>query len=210
MLFKRLARLFLPLVLLMNLSFAQDYIVLKDGFDSKNSVIEIFSFKCIHCYNHHKFGTLSKLRDKLPRLRYELYPVSLVNGRFVKELNALFAFAQAKDDEVGRDASYEESLVHKLADYMFTLHFVAKRELESLSEIDQIALNVLNVSQKELEDFLRSDKAKEILRNYAKADELAKTYGTPSFIVNGEYQIKPEALSSMENLLMVVSELAQK
>ncbi|EAH9105113.1 thiol:disulfide interchange protein DsbA/DsbL, partial [Campylobacter jejuni] len=30
---------------------------------SENSVIEAFSYKCIHCYNHHKFGTLEKLRE---------------------------------------------------------------------------------------------------------------------------------------------------
>ncbi|EAJ4016021.1 thiol:disulfide interchange protein DsbA/DsbL, partial [Campylobacter jejuni] len=31
--------------------------------NSENSVIEAFSYKCIHCYNHHKFGTLEKLRE---------------------------------------------------------------------------------------------------------------------------------------------------
>lgn len=208
--FKKLSRFFLSLIFLTNLSFAQDYIVLKDGFNSKNSVIELFSFKCIHCYNHHKFGTLSKLKEKLPHLRYELYPISLINGKFIKELNELFAFAQAKDSREGKDASYEDSSVHRLADYVFTLYFVKKKELENSSDVDHIASGILNVSKEELEDFLKSNEAREILANYAKADEFAKTYGTPSFIVNGKYQIKPEAVTSMQNLLKIVSELSQK
>lgn len=209
MFFKKISKLFLIFICFANFSFAKDFIVLEDGFDSKNSLIELFSYKCIHCYNHHKFGTLNKLKKELPNLSYNLYPISLADKNFGKELNELFAFAQAKDMQENKDASSEDGFVHRLADYLFVLHFVKKQEIQNLNEIEQIALNVLNVSKNELENFLQSNEAKKILANYEKANEFAQIYGTPTFIVNGKYQIKPEALSSMQNLLKIVSELSK-
>ena len=210
MFLKKILKFFLVSICFANFSFAEDFIVLKDEFDSKNSVIEIFSYKCIHCYNHHKFGTLNKLKKDLPNLNYKLYPVSLADKQFGKELNKLFAFAQAKDSENGKDASYEDSLVHKLADYLFVMHFVKQQELKNLGEIEQLSSNILNASKDELENFLKNPKAKEILADYEKANEIAQTYGTPTFIINGKYQIEAEALTSMQNLLKIVSELEQK
>ena len=210
MFFKKILKFFLLSVCFVNFSFAEQsiiterFIIVKDKFDSQNSVIEIFSYKCIHCYNHHKFGTLNKLKKDLPNLNYRLYPVSLADKQFGKELNKLFAFAQAKDSENGKDASYEDSLVHKLADYLFVMHFVKQQELKNTGEIEQIASNILNASKDELEKFLKSPKAKEILADYEKANEIARAYGTPTFIVDGEYQIKAADLTSMQNLLDLI------
>ncbi len=64
--------------------------------NSENSVIEAFSYKCIHCYNHHKFGTLEKLREAFPNLHFKLYPVSLMNGEFSKEMNEFLPLLNTK------------------------------------------------------------------------------------------------------------------
>ncbi len=207
---KKILKFSLTLALFSSLSFAENFVVLKDEFSTKNSLIEIFSYKCIHCYNHHKFATLSKLKQKLPNLRYELYPISLADKNYGTRLNELFVFARAKDAEQGKDSADEGSLVHKLADYFFTLYFVKRQEIGSLVELEQIATSVLSVSKDELKVFLESTEAKEILAEFEKANQIAASYGTPAFIVNAKYQIKPEAVDSLQNLQKIVEELSRK
>ncbi|EAL1349242.1 thiol:disulfide interchange protein DsbA/DsbL, partial [Campylobacter jejuni] len=176
---------------------------------SENSVIEAFSYKCIHCYNHHKFGTLEKLREAFPNLHFKLYPVSLTNGEFSKEMNELFAFAQYKDEQNGKDASYSDSLSHKLADIYFVSYFLNKqRNFSNLDEFYDIGLKAMNVNKNEVLNFLNTPKAKEILSEFQRANDIAKTYGTPAFVVNGKYQINPSAINSMQDLEDLVKKLS--
>ncbi|EAJ6181914.1 thiol:disulfide interchange protein DsbA/DsbL, partial [Campylobacter jejuni] len=37
---------------------------------------------------------------------------------------------------------------------------------------------------------------------------IAKTYGTPAFVVNGKYQINPSAINSMQDLEDLVKKLS--
>lgn len=48
-------------------------------------------------------------------------------GNFSKEMNEFFAFAQYKDEQNGKDASYSDSLSHKLADVYFVSYFLNKQ-----------------------------------------------------------------------------------
>lgn len=48
-------------------------------------------------------------------------------GNFSKEMNELFAFAQYKDEQNGKDASYSDSLSYKLADVYFVSYFLNKQ-----------------------------------------------------------------------------------
>ncbi len=62
--FKKMTKILTSLSLVCTFAMADDFITLSETLpDSKNSVVEAFSYKCIHCYNHHKFGTLEKLRE---------------------------------------------------------------------------------------------------------------------------------------------------
>ncbi len=175
----------------------------------KISVVEAFSYKCIHCYNHHKFGTLEKLREAFPNLHFKLYPVSLMNGEYADELNELFAFAQFKDEQNGKDASYSDSLSHKLADVYFVVYFINKQDnFSSSDEFYDIGLKAMNVDKNEVLNFLSTPKAKEILNKFKRANDIARTYGTPAFVVNGKYQINPSAISSMQALEDIVKKLS--
>ena len=58
----------------MALSEGKEYIVLKNPIaNADKSLIEVFSYRCTHCYDHHKFNTLAKVKEKLPELKYEFY-----------------------------------------------------------------------------------------------------------------------------------------
>ncbi|MCX2682957.1 thiol:disulfide interchange protein DsbA/DsbL [Campylobacter sp. MIT 21-1685] len=210
MFLQKISTLYL-LFIFANFAFAEDFIKLENPIaHSKNTVIEAFSYKCIHCYNHHKFGTLEKLRAKFPNLHYEIYPVSLMNGKFAKEINDLFAYANFKDSQENKDASYEESFSYKLADAYFVSYFINKQEFRNLDELYEMSLKILQNEKKELDRFLENKEAKEILSRFQRVNDIAKTYGTPAFVVNGIYQIKPEALSSMDALEKLVERLSQK
>ncbi|EKF6225026.1 thiol:disulfide interchange protein DsbA/DsbL [Campylobacter coli] len=190
--FKKMTKILTSLSLVCTFAMADDFITLSETLpDSKNSVVEAFSYKCIHCYNHHKFGTLEKLREAFPNLHFKLYPVSLMNGEYANELNELFAFAQFKDEQNGKDASYSDSLSHKLADVYFVVYFINKQD-----------------NKNEVLNFLSTPKAKEILNEFKRANDIARTYGTPAFVVNGKYQINPSAISSMQALEDIVKKLS--
>lgn len=204
-------KFFLALVFFSSFVWANDsFITLKPSLPhTENTVIEAFSYKCIHCYNHHKFNTLEKLRKAFPNLHFKLYPVSLMNGDFAKEMNELFAFAQYKDEQNGKDASYSDSLSHKLADAYFISYFVNKqRNFSNLDEFYDIGLKAMNVNKNEVLNFLNTPKAKEILSEFQRANDIAKTYGTPAFVVNGTYQINPSAINSMQDLEDLVRKLS--
>jgi len=208
---KKMYQGFFILIFLSAFLRAENFIILNNSFkNAENSLIEVFSYRCIHCYNHHKFGTLTRIKDKIPNLNYQVYPVALMNGKFAKEINEFFAFALSKDMKNNKNAADKNSFTHNLADVYFTSYFINKKDFQDLQTLTDISLNTLNASKEEVQSFLQSPQAKAILENYALANEAARTYGTPSFIVNGKYQIKPEALNSLENLEKLVKELSQK
>lgn len=209
---KKIAKIFTILAFFVTFSFAdKEFVVLQEPLPySQNSVIEAFSYKCIHCYNHHKFNTLEKLKDIFPTLHFKLYPVSMMNGEFAKEMNELFAFAGFKDEQNNKDASDKDSFSYKLSDAYFTSYFVNKqRKINSIDEFYDIGLKAMAIKKDEVLKFLQTPKAKEILKDFQKANDIAKTYGTPAFIVNGKYQINPNKINSMQDLENIVRKLSQ-
>ncbi|MDO4673869.1 thiol:disulfide interchange protein DsbA/DsbL [Campylobacter sp.] len=200
---------FIPLLLLAPLLFAQDFIELENKISgAKNSLIEAFSYQCIHCYNHHKFKTLQKLKNKVPDLRYELYPVSLSDAKYGEFLNEFFAYAIHKDRLEGRDAADEDSLAQRLAGVYFGRFFVeneagvvvSAREFTDQESFLSLGFAVLEIGREELGEFLKSAEAVELLERFKWANEVAKNFGTPAFVLEGSHQIKPSAITSLEAL----------
>ncbi|AJC86066.1 thiol:disulfide interchange protein DsbA/DsbL [Campylobacter sp. RM16704] len=192
------------------LSEGKEYIVLKTPIpNAQNSLIEIFSYRCIHCYNHHQFHTLAKVKEALPNLKYDIFSVSSMS-EYGGVLNEMFALASFKEKALGKDAASNDSLTYKLADVYFVSHFDQKINLSDLDFFYKIGLNVIGVSKEELEKFLQTKEAKEILAAYDVANDISRNYGTPAFVVNGKYQINPDYITSLEELIRIVDELSKK
>ncbi len=192
------------------LSEGEEYIVLKNPVhNAQNSLIEVFSYRCVHCYNHHKFNTLAKVKEALPNLRYDIFSASSMskNG---KALNEMLALASFKDKAKGLDGGSKDSLTHKLADVYFVSYFENKMQLDDEKLFYKIGLNALGATKEELDQFLDTKEAKELLSDYELANEIAKRYGTPTFVVNGKYQINPKYITSLEELIRIVKELSNK
>ncbi|WP_139451872.1 thiol:disulfide interchange protein DsbA/DsbL [Campylobacter armoricus] len=191
------------------LSEGKEYIVLKTPIpNAQNSLIEIFSYRCIHCYNHHQFHTLAKVKEALPNLKYDLFSVSSMS-EYGGVLNEMFALASFKEKALDKDAASNDSLTYKLADVYFVSHFEQKINLSDLDFFYKIGLNAIGVSKEELEKFLQTKEAKEILVAYDVANDISRNYGTPAFVVNGKYQINPEYITSLEELIRIVDELSK-
>ncbi|MCV3477388.1 thiol:disulfide interchange protein DsbA/DsbL [Campylobacter lari] len=205
--------IFLAFVFAINaqaLSEGKEYIALKTPIpNAQNSLIEIFSYRCIHCYTHHQFHTLAKVKEALPNLKYDLFSVSSMS-EYGGALNEMFALASFKEKALGLDVASEKSLTYKLADVYFISHFEQKLNLNNLDLFYKIGLNAIGVSKEELQKFLQTKEARELLAAYDMANEISRNYGTPAFVVNGKYQINPEYITSLEELIRIVKELSVK
>ncbi|HEC1780884.1 TPA: thiol:disulfide interchange protein DsbA/DsbL [Campylobacter lari] len=192
------------------LSEGKEYITLKTPIpNAQNSLIEVFSYRCIHCYTHHQFHTLAKVKEVLPNLKYDLFSVSSMS-EYGGALNEMFALASFKEKALGLDVTSEKSLTYKLADVYFVSHFEKKLNLNNLDLFYKIGLNAIGASKEELQKFLQTKEAKELLVAYDEANEISRNYGTPAFVVNGKYQINPEYIASLEELIRIVKELSVK
>lgn len=195
------------------LSEGEDYIVLKKPIENaQNSVIEAFSYSCIHCFNQHKQNTLGILKSKLPNLSFKAYPVKQM-GAFGNEFAMLYAYANAQDNKNKLDVTDAQSLMHRLNDAYFTAYFERRMPLNDRKNIKafyDLGLKVLNISQNELESFMKTAAAQALYTSYNAALEPAQNTGTPSFIVNGKYQVKLDKISSLEQFIAVISELSKK
>ena len=176
--------------------------------NEENSLIEVFSFMCIHCYNHHKMGTLAKVKEKLPHLNYQIYPLTSIP--FGAEFANLYAFASAKDEAQKLDSTALNSSAHKLMDAYFTAFFERKAQWQNSQDFYALGLRILGIDAAGLNEFLKSVKAKELLSKYNKAESIVEQYsGTPAFAVNGKYLLLMKNIKSLEQFISDTAALSK-
>ncbi|EAJ8010210.1 TPA: protein-disulfide isomerase [Campylobacter jejuni] len=144
------------------LSEGKEYVILKNPIaNADNSLIEIFSYRCTHCYDHHKFNTMGKVKEKLPNLTYKFYPVSSM-GDYERQANEIFAFAAFKDGVNKIDPTDKNSLTHKVAEAYFNAYFKKKQRWENGKNPEafySVGLKAMNVSKADFENFLKTPEA---------------------------------------------------
>lgn len=208
---KKFTRIWLLVAFLVSLAVANDKfqaleVPLKN---EQNSVIETFSFWCGGCYYHHQLGTLAKIKEKLPNLKYKVYPFTDV--QFGEEFGKLYAYAQSKDEAAGLDGTQRDSAMYKLADVYFVALFKRKQNFTSSQNFIKLGLKTLDISQKELDNFIASPKGKQIYAEYDKANIITKAYGgTPSFSVNGKYFIIMKNIHGLDEMVEVIKDASKK
>lgn len=209
--FKKITRIWLALGLLATLALANDkFQALETPLQNEqNSVIESFSFWCGGCYHHHQLGTLAKVKEKLPNLKYKIYPFTDV--QFGEEYARLYAYAQSLDEAAGLDATQHNSAMYKLADAYFVALFKRKQNFTNSQNFTELGLKTLGISQKELNNFIKSPKGKQIYAEYNKANIITKAYGgTPSFAVNGKYFIVMQNIHGLDEFIDTIKALSTK
>ncbi|MBZ7986629.1 thioredoxin domain-containing protein [Campylobacter canadensis] len=185
------------------------YYELKSPLNNKeNSLIEIFSYSCIHCYAHFKEKTLEKIHSKLPNLNIE-YKVVKSWDLFANRLALILAYAKYKDEQ--NNANFSNGLYAKIIQSYFNEVFIKKNNFNNnVNNFEKIGLNILKISKKQLEKFKTSNIAQGILNDLDKSDAIANEYGTPSFIVNGKYIINLNAVHSVDDFVNIINEINEK
>ncbi|MEE3776395.1 hypothetical protein V2I28_02700 [Campylobacter sp. CX2-4080-23] len=180
--------------------------------NAQNSVIEIFSYGCIHCYNHFKNGTLKFVSEMLPDLKYDEWQVHQM-GVFGFEMSDVLGYAKSLDEKNGVSTLSAKSNFHQVLKGFFEDAFVNKKSYKNGEEFYQRAASILkangvqNASVKTIIDYANSKDGKAYAKLTSQALEVAKISGTPGFVVNGKYLINIEHVNSQEELVEIISEI---
>lgn len=177
--------------------------------NEQNTIIETFSFWCGGCYHHHELGTLAKIKEKLPNFTYKIYPLTEVP--FGEEFGRLYAYAQSKDEAAGLDATQKNSAMHKLADAYFVAIFKRKINYTDSRTFTKLGLKTLGISQKELDEFVKSPKGQRIYKDYNKASAVTEAYGaTPSFTINGKHFLLLQDIRGLDEMVEIIKDASKK
>lgn len=180
--------------------------------NTKGSVIEVFSYGCIHCYNHHRAHTLGKAAALGASV--EVWQVEQM-APFGAEFAKILAFGAAIDAKNEVAITDPASATQKLLDAYFEATFRLKVRFESKDEFYSIALGVFEgvghkVGIENIENYAESDAGKAYLARSAQGLEVAKIVGTPAFVVNGKYVLENGEIKSEEDFANVIKELLAK
>lgn len=208
---KKLALVLLVSSNLFALSEGVEYNVLETPIpNSDNSLTEIWSYQCSHCYLHHNHNTLGLIKEQLKDLDIRLMMVKTW-GKFGQEMANLLAYAHYQDEKNKISLIDKNSLYDKISSVYFVEMFKNKSTWNNNpDEFYKSGLSILGISKKKLESFLQSPEGKYLLSSTDIANEIANTYGTPTFIVNGKYVINLAYAKSPQMLIDMINELSKK
>ncbi|ULO00968.1 protein disulfide oxidoreductase [Campylobacter sp. RM5004] len=177
--------------------------------NASNSVYEIWSYRCTHCYSHHKAKTMEKIQATFPDVKVGYLLVKTM-GDYGKQAAEVLAYAQNEDEKAGRKLANANSLHHKVSEAYFTAYFKKNQRWDNGASPDKfydVGLKALGISKADLDNFVNTAKGKEIIASYDVADPISKNFGTPGFVVNGKYEVNISKISSPEALIEVIKEL---
>lgn len=170
------------------------YEVIADEATSKPEITEFFSFYCVHCY---RFEPIAKeMKSQYPDA-FEKAHVSFISpsGNVGETMTQAFVVAQKLDKE--------EELTAAIFDYNFNKNNM----LTSEEDIRNVFI-VNGVSGDEFDSAMESFSVRAAA---AKMDRRASKLGvsaTPTFIVNGKYQMLPQGFRNSDNFVEDFSALA--
>ena len=182
--------------------------------DAKGTIVEIFSYQCIHCYNHFRAKTMALLGQKFPNMIFHEWQVAQM-GEYGAQMDKILAFAHALDLRDGLDSVLSEnSYTNKILKAYFEATFKHRFRFSDEGQFYSIALAIFNEMHKitvnDIQNYALSESGKAYLAKSAQAYEVARINGTPGFIINGKYLLDMSKINSPDDLQKVVSELVDK
>lgn len=175
--------------------------------NSNNTLTEIWSYQCSHCYLHYTYDTLDYIKDKIKDLNINLMMVKSW-GQFGKEMANLLAYAEYEDSKNKLNPSDKNSKYDEITKLYFIDLFKNNQKWNNdPKEFYKLGLNSLDISLKKLEKFISSPEGEYLLKSTDVADEIANLVGTPAFVVNGKYVINLAHVKTSDDLVEIISEL---
>jgi len=170
------------------------YEVIAEEATSKPEITEFFSFYCVHCY---RFEPIAKeMKSEYPDA-FKKAHVSFISprGNVGETMTQAFVVAQKLDKE------------EELSAAVFDYNFNKNNMLTSKEDIR----NVFVVNGVSGDEFDKAIASFSVRAAAAKMDRRASNLGvnaTPTFIVNGKYQMLPQGFRDSDNFLEDFSSLA--
>lgn len=218
-LFKYLAAGCVLVVLSVSSGFAsftegKDYVRLEKPIpNGENTFIAIFSYDCTFCYRYDK-TVMQQVVSRLPaNLTYRPFHMK-TRGKYGAYGSELFAVLLRKDLDAGlndRELYSDQSALKKAKTAYYQAYHDSKERWDSGPEAFlQTGLDAVGMSRAEFDAARHAPEVTKLLDEWDVSYEVARIWGVPSFVVNGKYLINNKSIKSLETMLELINDLANK
>ncbi|AII15385.1 protein disulfide oxidoreductase [Campylobacter iguaniorum] len=193
----------------------KDYIKLNSAQqipDADDKIIELFSYSCIHCYNHFKGGTLEFVAELLPEFKYEEWQVRQM-GDYGYLMGEVLAYAKMMDEANLIKSTSKKSAYHAVLKAYFEAYFKHRQRWNTGAAFYQVGADAIkeatkkDVSISDISEYASSDEGKKFTSRLDDGLEVAKLNGTPAFIIKGKYLVNLENVKSEDELVNIIKEI---
>lgn len=197
-----------------------EYEILPFAIESPDkTLIKVSRYNCQFCYKYDQL-VIDAVVSSLEGFNYMPYH-SAYGGEFGEFASKVLAVMIAKDRESGVSLIDEKSSYHMTNMAIYKAYHSDKNDFggdakndKNVKKFLKIALKPTKMSIKEYEEHLNRQDVKDILNLWGldengMAAKLANIQGVPSFIVDGKYIIKPEAIQNPAQLANLIKEISK-
>ncbi|MDR1460287.1 MAG: thiol:disulfide interchange protein DsbA/DsbL [Campylobacteraceae bacterium] len=188
-----------------------DYVKLTNPIpNADKTLIKVFSYDCPFCYKYDKSVTpivVSRLEGVLTFKPFHLK----TKGKYGKEASELFAALIVKDSAENIKLTDETSAFKKTKMAYYNAYHDKKERWDGGAEsFVAFGLQASGLSESEFKKLKNTQEAKDIISQWEASYEVAKIQGVPAFVVNGEYLIYTKSITSIDKMVDLIKELANK
>ncbi|MDR2081934.1 MAG: thiol:disulfide interchange protein DsbA/DsbL [Campylobacteraceae bacterium] len=190
----------------------EDYIKLETPVANMNKTLaKVFSYACPICYETDKImePDIAKALEGI----VEFKPLHIkTQGVYAKEASEIFAVLLIKDKDSGISSVFDKDSRFNKAKMAYYKAYHDKKERWKIGgkSFIKAGLNASGLSEDEFEALKKDPRVKEILDMWSISYDIAKTYGAPTYVVNGKYIINSKYTNSTDTLISIIKELADK
>lgn len=169
------------------------YTVVAEERTEDTQILEFFSFYCATCYQYQAFNQL--LQEQFEGDLYKYHVGFLSPPGMQEDIVKAWATAQVLSVE----AAFSREI--------FKRHFEKRQRTESLQDAEDAFL-AIGVEAKDFESTFNSFQTRSLSRRMLQQAEHYQVRGTPTYIVNGKYQMRPQGFRNSSNFFADYLELA--
>lgn len=190
----------------------KDYVALEKPVpDAQGTLIKVFSYDCPFCYKYDKSVTplvMQKLGDAVTFQPFHLE----TKGKYGVAASELFAVLIKKDEANGTSIFDDNSLFKKAKfAYYGAYHDKKERWDGGVDDFLKTGLDAAGISKEEFEKEKTAPAVQELVKRWKDYSyDAAKIQGVPAFVVNGKYLIYTKNIRSVDYMVDLVKELANK
>ncbi|MDR3346481.1 MAG: thiol:disulfide interchange protein DsbA/DsbL [Campylobacteraceae bacterium] len=188
-----------------------DYMKLDEPIpNADKTLIKVFSYDCPFCYKYDKSVTPMVVKQLDGILTFKPFHLK-TKGKYGKEASELFAALILKDSDSDIKPTDEKSLFKKAKMAYYGAYHDKKERWDSGAEsFIAFGLQASGLSESEFEELKNSQETKDIVSQWEASYEVAKIQGVPAFVVNGKYLIYTKSITSIDAMVNLIKELANK